>query len=75
MEENYTFIHQILIYLLICLQTVLASQGRATWDIDNNTTRPVVTQFCSTRSFLFAAVHRTSHMPLDCLTTQNGNGQ
>jgi len=60
---------------LCLLQTILASQGHAIRDADNNATRFTITQRCDARSFLFVAVYRTSHMPLDCLTAQNRPGR
>lgn len=75
MEEGCTIGHFSNPDLFICLQTVLDSQGRTTRDTDNNTTRPAITQLRSARSLLFAVVHRTSHVPLDCLTAQNGPGR
>lgn len=62
-------------FYLCLLQTLLASQGYAIRDADNNVTRFAITQRRDARSLLFAAVYRTSYMPLDCLTAQNRPGR
>lgn len=64
-----------LCFYLYLLQIILASQGYAIWDANNNVTRSATTQRRDTRSLLFAAVYRTSYMPLDCLTAQNRPGR
>lgn len=60
--------HRIAYYLL---QTVLASEGCAIRDADNNAAPPTVTQSRDAWGLLLAAVHCTPHVPHDCLTAQN----